>query len=669
MQFENSDIDRAKVKQYISQIAFGENAVFDCCAWAILRQNGIVNVTPPISEEKLQLLFSEKEHKDRVIPKNNGPLFLYKEEDTITVTQTVNFIFYECSTIRDCVCDYFLDFNPGLDIGINTYREILKLKDSLLSEQWLQSAIRFHDLISEDWLCNLSGLKQSFEFQDDENIQDFATKVFRPSVNSIESIGIGNIEPSTSSNEYKQYIDKLFREKSSLYDIFDCFYKEYGFVPLNPVYFFQKLKRYIEDNYDSNINLWEELWGWANEKKSPVARYYVCSYYVSYYKRVPNGKFKFLLNEVLNVAYLPVNEESELEWSYSWRMRLELSRHYGQYLESRVPNSITEKVYTLAWWMTEQVSSIYKNSIKDIQSVRKYTIIKEEHWSHTIWRILRPKTVSSSLKYATLMSNSLWGLSVLSQVSNEFLQAFCIYNGDGNEKDKFINCLTGFLVACFPIKPIDNCIFSYDNGCIGAVEFLANHYPEKLVCDMLSAFSIAIRRLENPKVVVDELKNLGSFDEGNQSLLLIALRVLAYNNMLSKNEDELWGLLSSEESLTKLIISIKDDRISEEYALALMEIILQKQDKWAWQLPHLFSLIALNSENNKKHRIFMFGCVVLSSICSDTCSALKRLLLSGESIFEETNKEWEEHLRSIYNVAPDSLKCRLRPILLCFDMY
>lgn len=657
----------SEVKRFIVNIAFKHKETIDLCTWAFLAKNKMLNSNTPITDDKIYEILSNKEHKDRITLQNNGPLLFFNEDDKPTIARIVNLIFNSQVSFRKIVYNHFVKMQPGHEIGYNTLDKLKKIEGELISEDWLQSAINFYDIINTDWLCNLIGLQQASEIGNEKEIQEYATDVFRPSIISAESIGVGVLQPSYAKDGYIQDFSQIYEETSDLCGLLDKYYYKYGHIPLCYDYsLYSMLNTFFAKHSYDNQQKWDNLWQWANTKNSPLPRYHVCCYFVRNSNNVPEGQLHKLYSELLNIIHVPVEESSYLQWTSAWRLRRELAKHFGQFLESRLPGANTERIYSQAWWMAEKIASIFGNSSEDITAFRKYTISSEEYLSNMIWQTSRPRTQSSSLRYATLITSSLWGISVISQIDNKFLDYIC--KADLPDKELFVQSIIGILIGCFPLKAVDkvNSVYAYDVTCINTAGYLSQNYPDAETKERLSFLVSAVKQQSDNSHLISQINKITENQRLDQLITAETMRVMAYTGLVQE-EGKLWENICNVDWLDK-VFSAVDENVAYSIISSLIEIMLQKQDKWAWQLPHLFSIVCQKHINNEKFKRLAFVCVIISSICSDTCSALKRTLLNNKADINELQNEWRKRLLEIYHIAPDYTKSRLRPVLLCLNL-
>ncbi len=655
-----------ELKKIIFNIAFKHQKQIDCCAWAFLNKNEMLKDTIPVADEEIYKILSSKTHRQRINTMNEGPLLCFKEDGNPTVAKITDLIFTENKKHRTVVYEHFLKMKPGFAIGFNTITKLKKIKEKLMGDDWIYSGIIFYDTVNIDWLCNLMGLEQASEIKIEQEIEEFAVNVFRPEIASIESIGVGSLQPSYAKDSYVKDFLQISNKAPDLYELLDGYFYQYGHVPLCYNYsLFSMLDEFFEKHSYDKQKKWDSLWEWASKKGSPLPRYHVCCYFISKSENVPENQLPLLYDELINIIHMPSEEEAELHWTSSWRLRCELAKHFGQFLESKLPGASTEKVYTQAWWIGEKIALAFGQDVESIARLREY-VISSEYMSHLVWQTARPKTQSSSLRYATLMTSSLWAISIISQIDRRFLDYIC--RTDLKHKDLFIKSIAGFLVGCFPLNASadDSCIYPYDKTCVDVAEFLSKNYKEPEKKEQLSAFITAVKGLADNKKIVSQLKTISESNEGEMLLIAVAMRVMVYTDLMD-SENEIWEAICTEEWITNIFID-ENDYVVDSVIISLMELILQKQEKWAWQLPHLFSVIYENNLGNEKIEKIAFACVIISSICSDTISALRRTLLSNKALSSQLRSEWSERLKEIYNIAPDSTKSRLRPILLCLNI-
>ena len=665
-----SDIDNieemSKIKKVMVRMAFKHQRTVDYRDWAFLKMNKMSESDAPITDGETNIFEILSNKNKRKVVHNNGPLLIFGEHDKHTVVKITDLIFTNKTKWRKIVYDHFIEMQPGQEIGYITLEKLRKIEAKLLSDDWIQEAVSFYDLINADWLCNLMGLQQANEGNFKEGLQEFATDVFRPSIASLESIGVGVLQPSYAKDGYIKDFRQIYEETSDLCDLLDRYYYKYGHMPLCYEYsLYSMLDSFFAKHSYNKQKRWDSLWQWTDTKESPLSRYHVCCYFVRNSNNVPEERLQTLYDELLNIIHMPVEEDNGLQWASAWKLRYESAKHFGQFLESRLPGANSENIYSQAWWMAEKVASIYGNSSEGIDTVRKYTISTEGYLSNMIWQTSRPMTQNSSLRYATLRTGRLWTVSVFTQLDNKFLEY--IYKTELPNKELFVDSLLLSLVDCFPLKPVEatNSIYAYDVTCIKTVEHLSKNYPDTEIKQKFSAFLSVVKQLSDPKKLIEQINIIFEHQEVEQFITAVAMSVMAYTDLI-ENDNELWENVCNENWLEKAFLTLKENVVNS-IINSFIEIILQKQDKWAWQLPHLFSIICQKHISNDKVKDLTFACVVISSICSETCSALKRTLITNKADISELRNEWNKRLQKIYQCAPDYTKSRLRPAILCLN--
>lgn len=661
-----SDIDDTeamlKIKKAIVHIAFKKQKSCDYYSWAILKKNKIMKGDAPSRDAKMYEMLNNKDHKDR-ITLNNGPLLSFNEDGQPIVAIICNLIFTEQSQWRKIVYDHFIKMQCGHEIGDNTLSKLRDIEVELFSDDWIQAALEFYDIINIDWLCNLMGLEQANVVNDEEGMQKFAKDVFKPSIASASSIGVGVLQPSYAKDEYVQNFTQIYEEASDLCDLLDKYYYKFGHIPLCYDYsLYSMLDSFFAKHSYNKQQRWDSLWSWADSKDSPLPRYHVCCYFVRDSNNVPDSNFQTLYEELLNIIHMPVKESVELQWTLAWKLRCKLAKHFGQLFEVQLSGANTENIYSQAWWMAEKIASVYGNRSKDIATVLEYTVSCEEY-SDIIWQISRPRTQSSSLRYATLMTSSLWAISLISQINNKFLDYVCNTNLANSEL--FVDNLIEALISRFPLKAVDkdNSVYAYDVTCLSVAEYLSENIPDAKNKEF--PLLVSVRQLSDTGNLIDLINKIPEHSHEDQLTAVVAMRVKAFTGLI-QDESEIWENVCNEDWLEKTFL-VADQRVYGSISSSLIEIMLQKQGKWSWQLPHLFSIVCQKHFNNEKIRNNTFTCVVISSICSDTCSALKKILLNNKADISELQKVWSKRLKAIYNNAPDCTKSRLRPVILCLD--
>ena len=207
------------------------------------------------------------------------------------------------------------------------------------------------------------GLKQADEIQDDKLTDEYATKVFRPSIASVETIGIGSLDVKNVRFIYENLITKI-QNTTKLEDKLNLFLYECGHLPLKEEFSANRIiNNHIKGDSNTLEDRWEMLWLWAKKTNSPIARYHITFYFLTEMEYIPESKYEDLYIELQSIVCTISDKSKDLEWFESWRFRLDLAKIFGQFIESKLPGSNTEKIYSQAWWMSERIASIYTKKL------------------------------------------------------------------------------------------------------------------------------------------------------------------------------------------------------------------------------------------------------------------------------------------------------------------
>ena len=233
MQSDNKKVDEMlEIKKIIAKMAFKHQATVDFCTWGFLNKNKISTDPDPIDNEKIYEILSNKQHRDRIATHNEGVWLCFKEDGKPTAAEIAYMVFSSNVKFRKTVYEHFLKMEPGHQVGYNTLAKLRQIEEELFSGNWIKSAISFCGMIKADWLCNLMGFKQAVEMKDESAIEEYATNVFRPSIASAESIGVGVLQPSYAKDSYIKDTLRITEETSEIEDLLDEYDIKYGHIPL-----------------------------------------------------------------------------------------------------------------------------------------------------------------------------------------------------------------------------------------------------------------------------------------------------------------------------------------------------------------------------------------------------------------------------------------------------
>jgi len=178
--------------------------------------------------------------------------------------------------------------------------------------------------------------------------------------------------------------------------------------------------------------------------------------------------------------------------------------------------------------------------------------------------------------------------------------------------------------------------------------------------EMINAFISGIEKLITSDDFEKNVMKFMSSHSGDQVLIANYLKNVIYTEKI--NLDTIWKAIN-DTNWREVAFQKAHPFILQLIFDALNEVEARYQEKWAYNLPHYYALeLEKASEPEKKKHLF--ACVLYSSLCGNTVSAIQRLL-KGENRhnYQGEVDHWRQRLEEMQKWAPELVKARIRPIL------
>lgn len=665
----------ARSKKRMAAIAIDHLKQIDTRTVTSFHKHGIFieQKLPDIYEDTLAIL-QDKKHSNR-IPVLDGPLLFHRKQGDKPVNLAINvsdLFFSENIKLRKAALAHFEEMitNGSCLLTPKSETIIKQQKDKFLSttsQEWQQSAITLSDIIKDDWLSNLAAVKQCLAINFQKGVEEHLTRLIRPSISSIDSIIIGVWAATEQVEEIKKSILKCIDNSESFEDALSAYYKRFGHIPLAKELSIIQIVEEWEKRNGKIKDIWTTLWNWADEIKSPLPRYHICYFFINHANLIPQNSYSKLWDEITEIVHMPNNEDSEQQWTQTWRIRCELARHFCHHIEYSLPGTDGERIASQAWWLAEKLSSIFGVSCEELRSIREITFIPEERISSEIWSLSRPLVKPSDLRYATTLIKSMWSLSLQCQLGQNLdsLNPTCMTS---ESRSKIENSLCGSIISVFPIssKGKDEGIYAFDNTIIPTAYAWCDKEKNEDMKEKIQVFIKGASKISKEEEFRAGLKKLVQTHKGDQVLILMTLRYLAYAG--NAPLDLMWECISDKDWLSKLLLKF-EPTIVELFFDSLLEIQTRNNDKWQFQLPHFLASVC-ESVQDAKRRKLLFSLVILSSIVLNSTSAINRILTGSKcSDFKESIDYWKQRIESAKYYAPLWVKAKLRAIMTCLNSF
>lgn len=570
-----------------------------------------------------------------------GPFIFYRKESgdsNCFALDMTDVLLNDSAAVRAAAYEHIQQISSSASQHLtpSTTKLLLDLKDSLCGESsdlWRVAAITLFDALKADLRFQLLAIRQSLRLQFEDGLREYLPQIARPSLRALEAVQLPVVKPSQQQKEALNLIQEYATSSASLGTFCEEYFRVLGFVPLQGVLSFNAAVEMWRSLHASPTNLWDEIWGWADNSLSPLPAFHAASFFLSNLEAVPESKVAKLRETILliSIAQLSVADE---KLSTPWRLRKELAAHFLKHLESIAPQALGEPLAIMAWWLSDQLASILSESPRGVEAIRNALVIPESRSSDHIWRLLNPSIERVGLSLMTLTEASPWTLGLLVQLDKSRLQKL----GFRTDKDAVnnIGLAIGFCVLRgFPTQPKDVASVTYlfeqtlDHFLGNWASYLEGHEARELALS-LHAWYLKQANLDE---IGEDLKSLVSANEADVNIVVCWAYSLALQGLLPQKaireclSDDKW----------RLAVFSRISAHQLEILFLALSVSLEKSDhKWMAELPFLYAATCEAVDSMERRRTLV-GLTAVCGIHTYSFAAVRRIL-SSEKVGAEASE-------------------------------
>lgn len=529
--------------------------------------------------------------------------------------------------------------------------------------EWLPSAVRIFDALSDDFLVTLAGARQCFEQHIALGLDGYVEGILQPTIRMIGGIRPPIWNPSVQIGEIEENARACVEHAATLADAIEEFFLRYGYLPLVPSLSVPRVVELWLASHPDTDNTWNAVKEWGAKGPDPLRRFFAATVFLAKPELIPDGEHATVWSDV--AAFLDKDGDSCNDCQDSrWGLRRELARHYCQYLECLWPCQDGEPVAIAAWWMAHQVvAAMPSDGATDHlrQSLQQFADV-----SHDAHRLAHPITKGSALRYGTLFLSSVWSSGLLRQSAKkiEELHPEAIV---ASAKDIITQHFMEELVTGYPpVACGQEDVYSFADGILSS--------PAKWIAATGSAEDIerfkgltALRIHEmNGQELLDTTDTLIQFNPPGQYLVMRLINMAAYMDQISadvlwqKLENAQWRRMALEEC------SIESTAMACDMMIEVMNRCPTERSSY---LPHFLATACQNSRDDKARNEHLLAFTIAASVSTGCVSAIERLVrgLAGRKTTRELLRQWRERLRSLSTACPPATAARIRPVLVALS--
>ncbi len=280
---------------------------------------------------------------------------------------------------------------------------------------WRPAALGLYDSLADDFFLSLAGFVQCRTMGYQEGANAFATTLLRPSLRMVDSIPLAVRVPGMERDQVVRVIERCRDASGGIDEACGAYYAQLGHLPLDHTLGIGRVVEHWTDNLAGG-EVWDQVWEWADETRSPIARYHACLLFLESPGLIREDRQLAFRDEILEVIDGMSGGRKESRWSVAWRVRCDLARHYAYYFECQAPGLESERVANLAWWLADRVGTEFGQDSEYLGRVHSQVVLPALNLSSHAWELLRPGLQPSALRFATFHLPSCWSLSLLCEI-------------------------------------------------------------------------------------------------------------------------------------------------------------------------------------------------------------------------------------------------------------
>lgn len=333
-----------------------------------------------------------------------------------------------------------------------------------------------------------------------------------------------------------------------------------------------------------------------------------------------------------------------------------------------MPGRDATRVALFAWKLVDLVLQEEPETIRKLVLADDGSI--ELPTASYFWDLARPRVdgPGSGIRFASIHLKTTWSLALLTGVSASasFLDPAA---ATVEERRIVSDAFAAPLLASFPalLQRTGTATFGFEEDLLTAADAWLSMLPES-ERRPLSDVVVLARRLTDKASLLELLDKIGAGkDPGDATEDLLALHALRTRAFCGEQSGDIIAEWINRGTFAKHLGAWSDEVLSLAFD-GLVESSLRERSDWGPHLGHLFASEYLSNEGlTAQQRQGLFGLVVLSSISTDSVSAIHRIIASRKKSANTDVADWRKRLSNLRKQAPDIVKARIRPVMLALS--
>lgn len=663
---EETEHDRI---QSIMRAILVENALFhwkdglpksiDAFSVLTLERYGLVTKMENVDvQPEMVEILTRSGHEQR-LPHPAGPLlFVGNSFADCSVVDPTEMLTSHDSGVRLAAAQFFSEL-PGGVISKRSKRTLDEERQEVASSdpsRWIPAGKRIDERLRNDIYLVLAGFGQCYEVGFEKGAQEHLNRLLRPNSQLIASIELEIWDPVADGDAMERLITKA-AHADTIELAMEDYYQNLGHLPFAARFGVASVITRLKKVHDGDM--WQALWAWADKRTSPVPRFHATIAFLADPSSVPIGLESILWGEVAEIAQGDSSDTKDTRWSESWMIREKLAQHLGNHLSCLTPGMPSERVFGVAWWITERICELLPPSPGILRKIRETIINAEADRSSYLRNMIHPQVGRSNLRYLTHFTNRVWSTSIVCELAgapwlSERSQPL------RDDRKAIEEALLKTMAQTCP-RPSESApaVFGFD---LPLDQFWREDDAEQSQAsrDLFYEFLRVNRGLSAPDSFPKMIEALTHDDEGNHQRIAIELRRRAYT---ADNTDSELNRLFYESGNWKRILSCSNATVLSLLFEALVETAVQESGHWPSTVTHMFAYASEHSTDDEQRKL-LFALTLFACLGTNTVGALNRLMHGRyRSDFIPVAEQWYEQLSSMLPNTTHWASGRIRSIL------
>jgi len=619
------------------------------------------------SNAELTEIILDKSHSRRV-KTAVGPMLFYidakNEKQQFAVDMRTIFLNSDVR-LREVAWEHFAalsDERPSC-LATRTRRELDENRETLLladAGKWQPVALRLHDSIEEDVLCQIAGARQSIKERYEDGLRHYIPKLLRPTVNALEALELPFMRPSEQRDQISAEINALVECAPSLQAACETYLAKLGALPLAGSTSFTEMVRAWIQRHGASSGLWNELWQWAT-MTSPISQFYTCIYFLTELHQVPESSRNAAANALRELLEIGNKDERLTKNQWFWKVSHELAKHYLCHFETRTPGALGEPLAIWSWWLAERLSEVLYDNLAAASHLRDVALLPEARNSELARQFANARIATSPASIATHWTTSPWQIAVLGAIQQPSADALRATLTDP-QREQLASDITKHLLLWCPttVASDSKTTYLFEVELQKSIDIWTTVFGPSQSMEFLAEITRLYHHFINPQSFFEKFKDIGNANEADQLILANSAKLLSFREALPL--EQIWEKLADSKWRSETFRKLTPVAL-EMLFVAFSSSLHRGGDKWIASLPHLYAHACEDICGDVERMELLFTFTVISCIHSYSVSALERLL-SGDrrSDLLEFGRRWRAQLLNSSRASSPWVVARIRAL-------